>query len=105
VSPAWTPFNIGNAVEITTYALSVGTTTLSTIIIVIRILLVSRTPGASNKPRLAAEIITESAALYTISALIFIAFISGNFYYLNYAGVFFAYMAVCSLLFLALHPS
>jgi hypothetical protein len=58
-------------------------------------------PGASKKPHLAAEIIIESAALYTICALIYIAIIPGNSYYLTYAEVFFAYMAVCSLLFLA----
>jgi hypothetical protein len=92
---------IVNAVVITAYALSVGTTTLSTIIIVTRILLVSQTPGASKKPRLAAEIITESAALYTISALIYIALLSGNFYYMQYASIFFAYMAVSPFLFLA----
>ena len=104
VVPVWIPQNIDNDVRITTCALSVGTTTLSTIIIVTRILLVSRMPGASKQPRLAAEIIIESAVLYTISALIYIAMIPGNPYYLEYAAVFFASMAVRPLLFLASHP-
>jgi hypothetical protein len=104
VYPAWIPVRIGSAVKATTYALSVGTTTLSTIIIVTRIFLVSRMPGASKQPHLAAEIITESAALYTISALIYIAIIPSNSYYRIYADAFFAYMAVCPLLFLASYP-
>jgi hypothetical protein len=91
VYPAWIAVKITSALAITGYALSVSTTTLSTIIIVTRILLVSQMPGASKKSRSAAEIITESAALYTISALIYIAIIPGNFYYGNYADVFFAY--------------
>jgi hypothetical protein len=95
--PVWIPENIANAVEITNYALSVSTTTLSTIIIVTRILLVSRMPGASKKSRLAAEMIAESAALYTISALIYIGMIpSACFDYTPYASIFFIYMAVCS---------
>ena len=104
VYPAWIPVNITAAVLITTYTLSVSTTTLSTIIIFIRILLVSRMPGASKRPHLAAEIITESAGLYTVSALIFIAMIPDNNYSGVYANVFFAYMAVCPLLFPASHP-
>jgi hypothetical protein len=103
VYPAWFPVRTGSAVQVTTYALSVGTTTLSTIIIVTRILLVSRMPGASKQPHLAAEIITESAVLYTISALIYIAMIAGSYHDAVYANIFFAYMAVRSLLFLALH--
>ena len=106
VYPAWIPPSIWSAVEVTTYALSVSTTTLSTIIIVIRILLVSRMPGASKEPHLAAEIITESAVLYTISALIYIGMIPGQSisFALHYADVFFAYMAVHPLLFPDLHP-
>jgi hypothetical protein len=102
VVPVWIPGNIANAVETTTYALSVGTTTLSTIIIVTRILLVSRMPGASISIRLAAEIITESAILYTVSALVYIGMIPHipYSYYDIYAWVFFAYMAVRPLLFL-----
>jgi hypothetical protein len=93
VYPAWIPANICYAVEITTYALSVGTTAACTIIIVARILLVSRMPGASKQPHLAVEIITESAALYTISALVYIGMIqrqSNN----PYTNIFFSYMAV-----------
>jgi hypothetical protein len=53
---------ISNAVNYSIYALSVGTTTVSTIIIVTRILLVSRRgPSGSRKLRLAAEFIAESA--------------------------------------------
>jgi hypothetical protein len=107
VSPAWIPSNIGHATQVTAYALSVGTTTISTVIIVTRILLMSRMsriPGASKQPRLAAEIITESAALYTISALIYLALIPRDYYYAEYANSFFAYMAVRPLLFLAFHP-
>jgi hypothetical protein len=93
--------SIGRAIQVTTYALSVGTTTISTIIIVTRILLVSRMPGASKQPRLAAEIITESAALYTISALIYVAMVPGSLDYGPYVNPFFTYMAVCPFLFLA----
>jgi hypothetical protein len=103
VCPAWIPQNIWSAVKVTTYTLSVSTTTLSTIIIVTRILLVSRMPGASKQPRLAAEIVTESAVLYTISALIYIAMIPGNYYYIEYSSVIFGKMAVSHLLFLAPH--
>jgi hypothetical protein len=104
VYPAWLPLKTGSAVQATTYTLSVCTTTLSTIIIAIRIILVSRMPGASKHPRLAAEIITESAALYTISALIYIAMIPGNYYWAPYTRVIFAYMAVRSLLSFVLNP-
>ena len=102
--PVWIPVSATNAVAVTAYALSVGTTTLSTIIIVTRILLVSRMPGASKEPHLAAEIITESAILYTISALIYIGMIpSQHNSDLTYPDVFFAYMAVRPLLFPASH--
>jgi hypothetical protein len=100
VYPAWISENAAAAVQSTTYALSVGTTTTSTIIIVTRILLVTRMPGTSKKVHLVVEIITESAALYTLSALIYIGMIHGTYYgvVINtlYAGVFFGYMAVCS---------
>jgi hypothetical protein len=92
--------HIGDAVATTNYALSVGTTTVCTIIIITRILKVSRMPGASKKPGLAAEIIAESAVLYTVSALVYIGMISTP-YYGYYAGVFFAYMAVRSPLHLS----
>ena len=92
----WIPANIGNAVAETNFALSVGTTTVSTIIIVVRILLVSRLPGASKTPRLAAEIIAESAVLYTIFALVYIG-MTPKGYSAIYVSVFYAYMAVRSL--------
>ena len=97
VYPAWIPEKIANAVAYTTYGLSVGTTAVSTIIIVARILLVSRQMrGASKKLRLAAEIITESAILYTISGLIYIgrAPMNSNYGYCVYADIFSSYMAV-----------
>jgi hypothetical protein len=85
---------ISNAVKYSTYALSVGTTTVSTIIIVTRILLVSRRgPSGSRKLRLAAEIIAESAILYTISALVYIGMISSP-YARFYTDAFFSYMGV-----------
>jgi hypothetical protein len=61
-------------------------------------------PGASKGPHLAAEIITESAALYTISTLIYIGMIPGQAYYDGYANAVFGYMAVSPLLFSASHP-
>jgi hypothetical protein len=92
VYPAWIPDMIIDAFGYTT--LSVGTTTVSTIIIVTRILLVSsQMPGLSKKTHLAAEIVTESAILYTISALVYIGAIPSN-YASSYTSVFFGYMAV-----------
>jgi hypothetical protein len=87
---------ISNIVELSSFALSIVTTILSTLIIVIRILIVSRMPGASHQPIVAMEIIVESALLYSISALVYIAIIpnaSAPAYY-TYALLFFAYMAV-----------
>jgi hypothetical protein len=60
--------------------------------------------GTSRKPRLAMEIIVESAVLYTISALVYTAILSSevtltsadNTYDL-YANLFFYYMAVASI--------
>jgi hypothetical protein len=106
VCPVWVPPHIANAVQISGIALSVATTTVSTIIIVTRILLVSRMPGASKQPRLAAEIITESAALYSISALIYISLVSAassttvvleNAPRRLYGEAFFTYLAVSFL--------
>jgi hypothetical protein len=102
VCPVWIPAPIGNAVEISWIALSVGTTTVSTIIIVICILLASRRSSISNQAHLAAEIITESAALYSISALIDVSLlpVSSSVPYTPgacYGDVFFAYLAVSSL--------
>ena len=65
--------------------------------------MVSRMPGASYKPRIAMEIIVESAVLYSISALAYLSIISSTSLnvetYALYADIFFAYMAVES------HPS
>jgi hypothetical protein len=57
-------------------------------------------PGASRQPRIAMEIIVESAALYSISALVYtpmLVNVSLNEFastYYQYADAFFASMAV-----------
>jgi hypothetical protein len=63
-------------------------------------------PGASRQPRIAMEIVVESAALYSISGLVFTSILpvikmvtSVGATYDLYAEIFFAYMAVAS------HPS
>jgi hypothetical protein len=100
VTPQGIPNNIVNAVASSSYSASVATTALSTVIIAIRILMVSRMPGASRQPRIAMEIIVESAALYSISALVYtlmLANLSLNISvgtYIDYADMLFAYMAV-----------
>jgi hypothetical protein len=87
--------NVFDAVQLSSYSLSVATTVLSTIIIAIRILIVSRMPGASRQPRLAMVIIVESAALYSISAIVYTSMIVPSAVTYNlYAELFFAYMAV-----------
>jgi hypothetical protein len=98
VTPAVIQNNTFEGVTITSYALSVVTTVLSTVIIVIRILKVSRLPGATHQSRMAVEIIIESAALYSISALVYVPMLSplipsATVYY-KYGEIFFAYMAV-----------
>jgi hypothetical protein len=100
VTPQLISDDLVSAVLISSYILSVITTILSTVIIVIQILMVSRMPGASHQPQIAMEIIVESAALYSISALVYTPMIfdgsigeaTGTYVY--YAEVFFAYMAV-----------
>jgi hypothetical protein len=86
-----------NAVTISSYSLSVATTVLSTVIIVTRIMIVSRMPGASRQPQLgiAVEIIVESAALYSISAIVYTPMIADSTLTYNlYGDLFFAHMAV-----------
>ena len=60
--------------------------------------MVSRMPGASSQPQSAMEIIVESAALYSISALVYIPMITSDnksiATYVLYPDVFFAHMAV-----------
>jgi hypothetical protein len=55
-------------------------------------------PGASKQPRLAAEIIIESAALYSISALIYVSLIPlsipTNNPLIPFGELFFAHLAV-----------
>jgi hypothetical protein len=103
VSPHGPAESVYQAAQIGSYSLSVATTVLSTVIIVIRILKVSRMPGASRKPHFAIEIIIESAVLYSLSALLFTSmtatFTTHSATYYLYTEAFFAYMAVES------HPS
>jgi hypothetical protein len=100
VTPQVISDNLVIAVLLSSDILSVITTISSTVIIVIRILMVSRMPGASRQPQIAMEIIVESAALYSISALVYTPMIfdesmnATNETYVYYAEVFFAYMAV-----------
>jgi hypothetical protein len=105
VTPQVIPAGIYDPVLISSYSLSVAATLLSTMIIVVRILLVARMPGASRQPWIIMEIIVESAALYSISALVYTPMLADlsltaslQTYYL-YADIFFAYMAV------EFHPS
>ena len=101
VTPQVISTSTSSPVELSTYSLSLATTVLSTVIIVIRILMVPRMPGASHQPRIAIEIIVESAVLYSISVLVYTSILSsevtlasaGNTYD-QYAELFFAYMAV-----------
>jgi hypothetical protein len=101
VTPQVIAISIFNAMQLSSYSLSVATTILSTVIIVIRILRVARMPGTSRQLQLAMEIIIESAVLYSISALVFTAILSSQATvmsssntYASYAELFFAYMAV-----------
>jgi hypothetical protein len=108
ISPQVIPDSIVNPVQLSSYSLSVATTVLSTVMIVIRILMVSHMPGASRQPQIAMEIIVESATLYSISALVYTSMLAhlsftspetlSETYYL-YADLFFVYMTVES------HPS
>jgi hypothetical protein len=62
--------------------------------------MVARMPGASRQPRIAMEIIVESAVLYSISALVYTSMLAeASLFtpvttYIQYADLFFAYMAV-----------
>jgi hypothetical protein len=109
ITPQFIPDTIYEAVLISSYSLSVVTAALSTVMIVIRILRVSRIPGASRQPRIAMEIVVESATLYSISALVYVVIISKTSLnvetYEMYADVFFANMAVKSILHLSLSTS
>ena len=79
-------------------------TVSSTVIIVLRILMVSRMPGASHRPHIAMEIIVESAVLYSISALVLVPMLipssshtAASLTFYRYVDTFFLYMAVESL--------
>ena len=103
-----TPLSISDklpgAVLISSYSLSVATTILSTVIIAIRILTVSRMPGVSRQPSTAMEVVVESAALYSISALVYTPMLihlslshlplAPTATYFEYADIFFTYMTV-----------
>ena len=98
------PDNLGEAVLISSFTLSVVTTILSTVIITIRILSVSRMPGVSRQPSIAMEVVVESAALYSISALVYTPMLihlsssqlplAPTATYFEYADIFFTYMTV-----------
>ena len=98
ITPQFVPDKLANAVVISSYTLSVVATILSTMIIVIQILMVSHMPGVIHQSRTAIEIVVESAALYSISALVFTPMIASSATasatYVLYADTFFAYMAV-----------
>jgi hypothetical protein len=60
-------------------------------------------PGASRQPRIAMEIVVESAVLYSISALVYTAILSSltaftasSATYYAYPELFFTHMAVAS---------
>jgi hypothetical protein len=99
LSPHNYPITISVDISVSIYSLSVATTVLCTIIIVSRIIKVWQIPGTKRKARAGVEIIVESAALYSVSALVYIPMIGpGNQKvgtYIQYADVFFATMAVC----------
>jgi hypothetical protein len=103
ITPQFIPNSIYIPVQLSAYSLSVATTVLSTMIIVIRILMVSRMPGATDQPRIAMEIIVESALLYSISALVYTPMVAywslttAPAVYSQYAELFFVYMAVESI--------
>jgi hypothetical protein len=97
VIPQFIPPSIYNPVALSSYSLSVATTVVSTVLIAIRILRVSRRQGASRQPQIAMEIIIESAVLYSISALAYTSMLSPfapSATYELYGQLFFAYMAV-----------
>jgi hypothetical protein len=99
ITSQFIPDSVFNTVELSSFSLSVVTTIMSTTIIVIRIVMVSRMPGASYKPPIAMEIIVESAVLYSISALVYTPMLAlfnspTAATYELYANIFFAYMAV-----------
>jgi hypothetical protein len=98
--PNITPSSLYYAVQLSSYSLSIVTTVLSAAIIAVRILMVSRMPGASCRQQIAVEIIVESAILYSISAVVFTPMLAELSlsphpltYYL-YAEMFFTSMAV-----------
>jgi hypothetical protein len=64
--------------------------------------MVYRMEGLSSQPRIAVEILVESAALYSIAAIVYIPMIGPNnansATYTQYAEMFFGNMAVCVFL-------
>jgi hypothetical protein len=110
VSPRFFPDSVVVPLYLISYCLSVATTVLCTLLIIARIFLVTRLSKTVPKPSLklqsgafrrsstVIEVIVESAALYSISALIFIPMIGPQnekaVTYVQYAELFFADMAV-----------
>ena len=101
VSPSFFASSITVPLNLSNVALSVSTTLVATLLITIRIFSVSRIPGASRRSLVGLEIIVESAALYSIAGLAYIAFVAGVVEEktvaslgINYVEVVFAYMAV-----------
>jgi hypothetical protein len=68
-------YETNHPIYISRYALSVAATVPSTLLIIVQILIVLRMPGASHRPLTALEIVVESAALYSVSALVLLALV------------------------------
>jgi hypothetical protein len=96
-----------NALDVGNVVLSVVTTVLCTIFIVIRISIVTRMEGATGRLSQAMNIIVESAALYSVAALVYLPVdVLSNknslipLTYISYVSLIFAFMAVCVPVFL-----
>jgi hypothetical protein len=108
VSPAIFPGIVIHTVGALVYGLSVATTLLCTVIIVARIVMLSRIPGF-RRPKIggtAIEIIVESSALYSIFGIAYIPMTIGKFNassriatYNWYGSVVFGYTLVSKRLF------
>ena len=73
VTPQFIPDRIAIPVELSSCSVSVPAPVLSTAIILIRILVVSRIARASHQPQIAMETIIKSDRIYCISALVYIS--------------------------------
>jgi hypothetical protein len=99
IIPPLIPGELMSALWITNSALSVATTLLCSLIIVARIFIVSRLPGATRQPIKAAEIVIESAAFYSITTLIWIPIFNtpSAVTYAIYVDVFYTLAIVCGI--------